>query len=293
MAEIQGYVDLSSRAKFRLSGGDRERYLNGQVTNDVRKATPDQALYACVTNAKGKLEADVFLSPTPEGDAFWIDGPGSLRETLFARLDRYIIADDAKLEDVTDQFELIHVLGESELELEGVWIRQANRYGIEGIDLIAPQGTSLSEQLSMDKLDSELLIELRIRHGIAAWDAELDDSTLPQEARLEDRAVDFEKGCYIGQEVISRIKSVGRVNRLLVALVCEESDLRLERGMELVSGEAKAGTISSAIYSPSLHRSIALAFIKRNHASPGTILKAGASKNNLSSSLEIRETPLT
>ncbi len=289
---IRGYTDLSSRAKLRLTGEDRVRYLNGQVTNDVRKATASEAMYAGVTTAKGKLEADVYLSPTPEGDAMWVDGPGSIRDELLLRLDKYLISDDAEWEDVSDDWQLIHVLGECP-ELEGVWCRQANRFGVPGTDLIAPVGTEIISQLDLQMLPDKVLLELRIRQGMPVWGAELDTSILPQEALLQDRAIDFAKGCYIGQEVISRIKSVGKVNRQLVALVAQDEEAGLEPGMELLVGEAVVGRLTSVTESEALGRWIALGFAKRDFSSPGQLLVARSEKNNLSSTLEIRETPLT
>ena len=112
-----GCVDLSARAKWRLSGADRVRYLNGQVTNDVRTARADEALYACVTNVKGRIEGDVFIHA--EGDSLILDAPEALRESLGMRLEKYIIADDAVLEDITDEWRLWHVIGEMRNNKEG------------------------------------------------------------------------------------------------------------------------------------------------------------------------------
>src|SRR5712672_1893590 len=103
-----GWVDLSDRAKFRLSGADRVRFLQGQVSNDVRLARTDAALYACVMTVKGKMSADVFIRTEP--DAFCLDAEPELREPLAARLERYIIADDVTLDDVTDSHALVHVI---------------------------------------------------------------------------------------------------------------------------------------------------------------------------------------
>jgi len=259
---LAGYVDLSARTLLRLRGEDRVRYLNGQVTQDVRKANAQSALYAAVTNAKGKLEADVFISAAPEGDALWIDGPAELRETLPVRLERYIISDDAELEDVSGQFQLIHVLGE-EPRTEA-WKRQANRYGVPGWDLIGP---AVVHELSA--IPEEALTECRIRHGIAAWGAELGPDILPQEARLEDRAVDFHKGCYIGQEVISRIKSVGRVNRRLEAFASVEPATELETGMEVRLGDAALGVLTSVAWSAELNAWIGMGIVKSRDLESG------------------------
>ncbi len=290
------FVDLTDqRAFFRLSGGDRVRYLNGQVTNDVRKATAEAAIYALVTTAKGKIEGDVFVSPIPDDDALLIDAPMDLQEALFTRLDRYIIADDAELEDVTGQLGIVHQPGVTDASWEpenAKWQREANRFGPAGRDILTAGPPHLPENLVSKGMSPEQLEELRISHGFARWGAELGPNVLPQEANLQDRAIDFHKGCYIGQEVISRIKSVGRVNRYLVALVANEPG-SLEAGWELFHEDVAVGTITSLAFSQQFDRIIALGFVKRGHEAAGTSLVAKSPENNLSSWLEIRETPFS
>ena len=112
------FLDLSARAKLRVTGADRFRFLNGQITNDLRKASETAAIEACVLNAKGKLNAHIFIAAL--GESFLIDAEPELRETLRARLERYVIADDVQIEDVTDEFSLFHVLTEDS-PAAGVW----------------------------------------------------------------------------------------------------------------------------------------------------------------------------
>jgi folate-binding Fe-S cluster repair protein YgfZ len=97
--ERGGLFDLSARAKLRISGADRLRYLNGQISNDLRKATEITAIHACVLTAKGKINADVFI--TADADSFLVDSEAKMREALAARLERYVIADDVQIDDVT------------------------------------------------------------------------------------------------------------------------------------------------------------------------------------------------
>ena len=217
------------------------------------------------------------------------DGPVELREELFARLDRYIIADDAELEDITGDWQITHFLGEppSDPAMDG-WTRRVNRFGVPGVDVLSPSPLPVSgSELARDQLE-----ELRIGHGIPRWGLELGPDVLPQEAILQDRAIDFHKGCYIGQEVISRIKSSGKVNRYLIAMVADEPDSEIGIGWSLEDGDKSVGKITSSVHSPKLDRMIALGFVKRGHEEPGTKLMAKSEENNLSSWLEIRETPL-
>ena len=259
-------MDLGDRAQFRLTGADRIRYLNGQVTNDIRRVRADAAVPACVTTARGKLSGIIYVSAGP--DFLRIDTEPSLREPLAARLARYIIADDAELEDTTGQECLFHVVPAlSFAGCHGAELRAAERFGADGIDIIAP--ASERERLLTHLSASHVLLppalaeSLRIEAGIPAWGAELDEDTLPPEAGLDKTAIDYHKGCYIGQEVISRIKSVGHVNRHLTGFAAPEP---LAAGMTLHPDEepgTTAGEITSAAWSFGLESWAALGYLKR------------------------------
>src|SRR6266480_4193919 len=108
--------DLSSRAKLRLTGADRLRFLNGQITNDIRKATGSLGIEACVLSAKGKMNAHIFISSGL--DCFFVDAAPELREVLPGRLERYVIADDVQIENVSDELSIFHLLGSAPPALE-------------------------------------------------------------------------------------------------------------------------------------------------------------------------------
>lgn len=260
-----GCLDLSERAKFRLTGADRVRYLNGQVTNDVRKASRESALHACVVNAKGRIEAEVFIHVSPEGDALIVDTEPGLREAIAARLERYIVADDVQLEDVTDQWSILHCFGGRE-SVEGAARIGNTRFGAEGADFWLPASSPLPSHpllLSADEAET-----LRIIRGIPRWPHELNPDTFPQEAGLESKVMDFGKGCYIGQEVLSRIKMSGKMPRRLVRLGVQGSGIDVEPGMKLLSGgdlaEAKeAGIVTSVARHPLLDRAVGLAYVRQ------------------------------
>ena len=214
---------LAGRARFRVSGADHLRYLNGQLTQDLKRVTSQTALPACITSAKGRLQAEVWV--LAEGDAsgqtaLWVDAPGVLRELLLGRLERYIVADDVSVTDATGELELLHFLGSNPPKCEELlpFSRvQAARLGDAGWDVWVPADrfealcASLGERLG----SAEDYERLRVKRGIAAWGTELSEETLPPEAGLDKTHVDYHKGCYVGQEVISRLKSVGHVNRVL------------------------------------------------------------------------------
>src|SRR5216110_945020 len=127
------FLDLSERAKFRITGTDRLRFLNGQITNDLRKASETSAIEACILNAKGKTDAHIFVSAS--GESFLVDAAADLRETLRVRLERYVIADDVQIEDVTDQFSLFHVLAEASPQPEHGRIFSVQRFATPGYDI--------------------------------------------------------------------------------------------------------------------------------------------------------------
>lgn len=261
--------DLSDRVKLRLRGNDRLRFLNGQVTNDVRKANANLSMPACVLNGKGRMDAFIYLGV--ESDAFLLDADPELKGSLQARLERYVIADDVVIEDVSDELALFHLAAASPvLPNEYKW-RRSKRFGLPGWDLFAPaaQHERLRRILAAEEvfLDAESTEQFRIEEGVARWGRELTNEIIPVEANLEAEAIDYAKGCYIGQEVVSRMKMSGQTNKRLCGLISVH-DAPLASGMRLraVGEESKeVGWITSAIRSRRLEKEIALGFVKRGY----------------------------
>ncbi len=272
--------DLSSRTKLRLTGSDRVRYLNGQVTNDVRKANANLAMAACVLSAKGKIDAFIFISGSDE--ELLLDTEPELREALPTRLERYIIADDVMLEDVTDRFSLFHSVGEKPPASpnEFRW-RRGKRFGVAGWDLLIDAGEHKGVRQMLAAADSlgdaDEMERFRIEQGVPKWGRELSAEIIPVEANLETDAIDYGKGCYIGQEVISRMKMSGQRNKQLCGLVSlEGTPLAPEMKLfDSVSGK-EVGKITSALRSERLGKEIALGYLKRGFRKPGTKLMAAS-----------------
>lgn len=272
-----GAMDLSRAVKLRLSGPDALRYLNGQVTNDVRRLAAGESMPACLCNHKGRLEALIVVSRDASG-AFYISADEALREFLPLRMEKYLIADDASLEDVTAQFSLIHCFGPScvnpvspPLHADSETLRfSATRMGTPGVDLWvrASAREAPVAAAGCDGITSPEAIEtLRIDRGIPSWEPELSQGILPPEARLDESAIDYHKGCYTGQEVISRIRSVGQVNKKLQRLIVVGGGT-VEPGWQLATEEddgttVPAGSITSAAWHPALNAGIALGYVKR------------------------------
>jgi tRNA-modifying protein YgfZ len=249
-----GFFPLRPSVRVRVTGEDRLRYLNGQVSNDLRRLSAGEAMPALLLSAKGKLCADVFVWIDEE--SLLVEADAALGDGLLARLERYAVADDVACESVSSAPQACHLFGAASSAATGLRIR---RIGIEGVDLSLPPA-GLAEA-SAD--DVELL---RIERGVPRWGNELSEETLPQEAGLDRNAVDFKKGCYVGQEVVSRIHSVGRVNRHLCGFIGNFNPTIAGKATLADSAGQKCGRLTSAAYHPGLRKSIALGFLQSQAA---------------------------
>lgn len=261
--------DLSDRVKLRLRGNDRLRFLNGQVTNDVRKANPNLSMPACVLSAKGRMDAFVYINA--EHDALLLDADPELKTSLPARLDRYIIADDATIEDASEELALFHLARETSILPNDYDWKRSKRFGVIGWDLFAPasEHDRLRQILAAEDIfpNEEGTEQFRIEQGVPRWGRELTSEIIPVEANLEVDAIDYAKGCYIGQEVISRMKMSGQTNKRLCGLI-SVSGAPLAAGMRLTTTDEEAkevGWITSATHSERLGKEIALGFVKRGY----------------------------
>jgi folate-binding protein YgfZ len=261
---------LSPRALWRLAGPDAERYLNGQITNDVTKLADGEGCYAAVCTAKGRMEGELFVAR--RGADFYLDAPLELRESLGARLQKYLIADDAVFEDVGDLWSLSHVFGASTppVPATGFAIPRA-RFGLPGHDLWIP---ATGAAIVGESVGSDVVEVIRLENGIPAWGAELTANTLPPEAGPHLlAAISYTKGCYVGQETIARLKSVGHVNRTLV-FFRSDSEFHPAPGTKLKHDDREVGVVTSAGFSPRLECGIALGYVSHTLAAEGTVFQS-------------------
>ncbi|HEY5792176.1 MAG TPA: hypothetical protein VIS74_02685 [Chthoniobacterales bacterium] len=265
-------VEILDRARVRVSGADAARYLNGQLSNDLRKLPPGAALRACLLTAKGKLVADPFV--WREGEDFILEAHASLQEALLARLERYIVADDVTVEPLEVVPATYHVLGVAEPAGRAI-----NRLGVPGFDAAEPPA-------GIPRLDFADAETIRIRHAMPLWGKELDADVLPAEAGLDVLAVDFHKGCYVGQEVVSRMETAGRTRRQLAVL---QTRPLLPEGTELFApgGEHAIGRLTSS--TPEAGGGVALAWLTPAFAAAGTRLKPAAGESDSLTDIEVIE----
>jgi folate-binding protein YgfZ len=261
---------LSPRALWRLTGPDAARYLNGQVTNDVTQLADGHACYAAVCTAKGRMEGDVTIAL--HASQFYLDADLSLRESLGARLEKFLIADDAAFEDAAELWSLSHVFGATPPLVPKIgFVIPHARFGVPGHDvwIAAPGAVVVGQEVPADVVET-----LRLENGIPRWGAELTTNTLPPEAgpRML-AAISYTKGCYVGQETIARLKSVGHVNRSLVFLRSDSAAFPAP-GTKLKLGDHETGLVTSSGYSPRLEKGIALGYAQRQALAEGTTLQA-------------------
>ena len=253
-------INCGAPALLEFRGPDSVRFLNGQLTQDVRLVTRGRvSLPSCVTDAKGRLQFRVWLTAPCEG-ALWVEGPADRAEELEARLTRYLIADDVEVSDLTGKWTLVHLTGAAPAP-EGMIARENARYGVPGTDCWIPVGEEAPDIEEFPALLGNELEAFRIANGVPLWGRELTEGLLPPEAGLDATDISYQKGCYIGQEVISRIKSAGKVNKRLVRM---EIPVATDPDARLVDAEGRdVGAITSVSPLERGERRLALGYVKR------------------------------
>ena len=273
LSESAGLVDRSDRAKFLVRGGEAAEFLQGQVSNDVEALEPGTGCYAVILNHKGKLRTD--LRVLRGEDFIWLDTESIGHAVVAHMLRTYALGRDVQWEDVSATRELVSVVGPAARELfEGPEHSFEERDGrmyvatALGVDVIGEPGLALD----FDTVSEEAAECLRIESGRPRLGFDMDADTMPQEAGINERAVSFSKGCYVGQETVARLHYRGKPNRHLRGLRLAEP---AERGTDVLLGEKVVGRLGSVCVSPRLGP-IALALVRREAQAGATVTVAGA-----------------
>ena len=291
-----GVIDLSFRSRICLTGADRVRFLHGQVTNDVKKLRTGEGCYAAITTAKGKMESDLNIFAL--ADELLLDFEPGLEGKVSQRLEKFIVADDVQIVDAAPHYGLLSVQGPkatdvvraidffaeiptaqlgsikiSDATLGEIYLANNPRLGVDGFDLFVPNNSlgavadkliAATKQIGGRAVGWTAFETARIEAAIPRFNADMDETNIPLECGLESRAISYQKGCYIGQEVINRIHSVGHVTRELRGLRLVD-DLRIlpARGDKLFFNGKEIGQVTSAVKSPTLNANIALGYVRR------------------------------
>ena len=310
LLETAGVFDLSFRGRICLTGNDRVRFLHGQVTNDVKKLGVGVGCYSALTTAKGKIQSDLNIFALQ--DERLLDFEPGLTPLVTQRLEKFIVADDVQIVDVTPHYGLFSVQGPkaeaviralaifteipaqalnsikfSDTTLGEIYLMNHARLGSVGFDLFVPLAAM---ETIADKLVTTVKLVggracgwsafeiARIEAGIPRFGADMDETNIASECGIETRAISYNKGCYIGQEVLNRIHSIGHVNRELRKLrLAADVKTLPARGDKLFHGEKEVGHITSTVLSLKLNCIAMLGYVRRDANTIGTELNLRSS----------------
>jgi folate-binding protein YgfZ len=268
-------VDRSERGKLALTGGDAKDFLHGQLTNDILGLAPGHGCYAAFLTHKGKMLGDLRVFDV--GEELLLDCERVALQELFNVIRRYKLGRDVELHKRTVELALLSVIGPDAPRLAGSEEHDNARAELGGRPVLAVTtdvGTDLfcaasdadavRAALPFPDGDDAAAEVVRVEHGRPRYGIDLDESVIPQEAGINERAVSFTKGCYVGQETVARLYYRGKPNRRLLGLRLSEP---APTGTELRLGEKVVGRLGSVVVSPE-HGPIALALVRRE-ANPG------------------------
>lgn len=270
-----GLIDRSDRAKLVVTGGEAADFLQGQVTNDVEVLEPGQGCYAALLTHKGKLRADLRILRLQNG--FWLDAEPIAAPVVRHMVETYALGRDVRWNDLTGSRVILSLLGPGARERldvappkdEHAWV--SGEHGVYvatdlGVDVIGERG--VRGALDFEEVSEEAAECLRIESGRPRLGRDMGSETIPEEADLNERAVSFTKGCYVGQETVARLHYKGRPNRRLRGL---RLSAPAHHGDQILLGDREVGKVGSACVSPRLGP-IALALVRREAAPGDTVL---------------------
>jgi folate-binding protein YgfZ len=285
-----GLLDRSERGKLALTGEDRKEFLDGQVTNEIEALSDGEGCYAAFLTPKGKMLGDLRILDA--ADELLLDTERVALQTLFDMIRRYSLGHRVELHKRTLERGLLSLVGPRAREVAGARLPDAEHSHVMaelagrpvrlivtdgGVDVLcdaadtAAVSAALREAGAVD-VDEAAAEVLRIERGRPRYGIELDDTVIPQEAGLNDRAVSFTKGCYVGQETVARLHYRGKPNRHLRGL---RLSAPAEPGAPLLHEDREVGRLASAVASPRLGP-IGLALVRRE-APPGSTVAVGDS----------------
>ena len=299
-----GVYDLGFRAKISLTGGDRVRWLNGMVTNNIRDLAVGHGVYTFLLNPQGHILGDLYAYN--RGESITVDTDGGQAEKILATFDHYIIMDDVEVTNLSEQLTALGIAGpraREVLAVPGFVIPEMQPLQVQSVMW---QGTECAlvrgedaEHLSYEiwlapasvkqlwdalraagaaPVGSEALELHRIVSGIPQYGLDIRERDLPQETE-QARALNFNKGCYVGQEIVERIRSRGAVHRKFTGFVAHGGE-PIAVGAKAVAGEKEVGEITSAasLRFAGMEKTVALGYIRREVGVPGREVMVGAAK---------------
>jgi folate-binding protein YgfZ len=301
--ESVALFDTNWHAAITLAGPDRVRYLNAIVTNNVQALSEGSGTLALLLNPQGHILAELEVYALKE--KLLVLTHASVRERTVQTLDKFIIMDDVELEDVTEKLGSIAIEGlkagaifsqSTGLAIEGFsemafadvtidavpcHLIRHSHFGLPGAEIVAPRAklqviwqnlrTAAHAQHGAP-IGMKALNALRLEAGIPWFPIDFNDTVIPHEAALEGTHISFSKGCYTGQEIVERVRSRGHVNRRRTQLKFSTQDPPA-LGTKLRANGADIGHVTSSAFSPAAGTAIGMAYVRREHDSPGSIVE--------------------
>ncbi len=226
------FFEWKPAAWLRVTGGDAADFLQGQFTNDLRKLPTNDAVYGLWLDVKGKVRADSFVFAGMTGE-FWIASYFSLAATIRERLEAFVIADDVVLEDASADWSAVTVFGggawaQLAAEAHEGFLFRGRRGTTESVEWLFPTSVRTAVHARLEgvrELSADEVVRRRIEAGIPAVPTDLGPGDLPNEGGIEGDAISYTKGCYLGQEVMARLKTMGQVRRRLVRVAVTVSKI--------------------------------------------------------------------
>jgi tRNA-modifying protein YgfZ len=277
------WIDVSSRGKLRVTGEDRARLLHAMSTNDVQNLPSGAGVYAFFLNDKGRILADAYIYNL--GEWLLLDTEPETAGKLRDHLDRYIIADDAEVQDESTRWAAIEVAGPDAIacagrlgipvpasqygvqDWSGGFVARVSSVGVDGLRVFLPVKDEFLAQLQAAQIPHATQEEarvVRLENGAPRYGEDISERYLVQETN-QMHAVHSNKGCYLGQEIVERVRSRGQVHRVLLPIRLEGAEAP-PPGAKLMAGDKVVAEVSSAVHSPALGEIRALAYVRTEAA---------------------------
>ena len=284
LTESAGWLDLSRRGRLCLLGADREKFLHGQVTNDILKLRTGQGTCAALVNAKGRIESDLFVYKL--ADELLLDFEPGLTEKIAERLEHYVIAEDVQIVDVSPHFGLLSLQGPASVPIAQkagfeipserlswvqsgeIYVIKNSRLGSGGFDFFVPvealpEVVSRLESSGALRINEAAAEQVRIEQGIPRFGIDMDETNLAPETGLERYAISYAKGCYIGQEIIARVRTYGQVAKALRVLRMAGDGPCPAKGARLFHEGKEVGVVTSFTASPKWGGRAGLGYLRK------------------------------
>jgi folate-binding protein YgfZ len=276
----------------KVTGSERVSWLQGMVTNDVQKLSPGSGCYAAHLTPQGKIVAHMQI--LADEDALWLSLERAAIPKLIQAFDRLLIMEDVQMADISDEYSILGLIGPDGSGLLNSWAGQAVDLGTAyshrkldncrivssdlGYDIWVPRAQTDAivrslTQTGATAIDHGTWDVLRTEAGIPIYGVDIDETTTMPE--IGEAGISYDKGCYIGQEVVAKVKYIGHVNRRFVGLVLTKNELPESKSV-IRKGGRDVGYVTTSLFSPRVNKPIALGFVNRAACAPGSEVEVGA-----------------